>query len=286
MEKRLPYGKKIEKPIFITGIGRSGSTILGVFLSLHPDVGYLNEPKALWHSVVPFEDIIGSYSDGPARFRLTKDDASIKAKKWARALYASYLTFSGSKRVVDKYPELIYRIPFLLEIFPDAKIIFLTRNGEHVCGSVRSWSVRKGDFVAGQTHDWWGRNRRKWRILVKELVENNPWFADSVEKIRAYQNHMDMAMVEWIVSMQEGLAMAKEYDRNVYTIRYEDIRKAPRKELGMLLDFCELGKDEKMLSYAVEALQPPTSYHHMETPPELALPFAETMAQLGYIRGK
>ncbi len=51
--KTLPQIKKVKKPIFIIGMGRSGTTILGVVMSMHRDVGFLNEPKALWHSIYP-----------------------------------------------------------------------------------------------------------------------------------------------------------------------------------------------------------------------------------------
>ena len=59
LEKRLPQFRQVKQPVFILGTGRSGTTILGLILSLHRDVGFLNEPKALWHSVNPADDLIG-----------------------------------------------------------------------------------------------------------------------------------------------------------------------------------------------------------------------------------
>ncbi len=49
----LPGEPVVRQPIFITGLGRSGTTILGILLSVHREVGYLNEPKALWHVIDP-----------------------------------------------------------------------------------------------------------------------------------------------------------------------------------------------------------------------------------------
>jgi len=43
---KLPGDKSLNKPVFITGLGRSGTTVLGLIMSVHKDLGYLNEPKA------------------------------------------------------------------------------------------------------------------------------------------------------------------------------------------------------------------------------------------------
>ena len=52
----LPLRKRDLRPIFVMGVGRSGTTVLGTILALHPDVGYLNEPKALWHAALGDDD--------------------------------------------------------------------------------------------------------------------------------------------------------------------------------------------------------------------------------------
>lgn len=46
----------------------------------------------------------------------------------------------ATDRVVEKYPEAIYRVPFVQAIFPDAKFILLVLNGLDVVRSVGSWS--------------------------------------------------------------------------------------------------------------------------------------------------
>ena len=68
--KRRPARRAVKAPIYILGQGRSGTTVLGVTLSLHRQIGFLNEPKALWHNAYPNEDLIGNYTDKPARYIL------------------------------------------------------------------------------------------------------------------------------------------------------------------------------------------------------------------------
>ena len=88
--------KSIEKPIFILGTGRSGTTILGIVLSMHREVGYLNEPKAIWHVIYPHEDIIGNYSRGDAKYRLAAEDATGDMRQRAAQMFGAYLTVTGS----------------------------------------------------------------------------------------------------------------------------------------------------------------------------------------------
>src|SRR5947209_17022299 len=75
-EKHLPQLKEVEKPIFIVGMGRTGTTILGLLLSIHRDVGFLNEPKALWHVAYPYEDVNGNFSRAASKFHLAAEDAT------------------------------------------------------------------------------------------------------------------------------------------------------------------------------------------------------------------
>ena len=160
LEKRLPQLKSVRQPVFIVGTGRSGTTILGTILSMHRDVAFLNEPKALWHSVIAADDLIGSYSTGRARYRLGAEIVTDRIRTQAHKLYGAYLACSLSRRIVDKYPEMIFRVPFLKSIFPDAKFIFLTRHGWDTCHSIENWSLRHGSREDGMTQDWWGRGQK------------------------------------------------------------------------------------------------------------------------------
>lgn len=69
--RALPQLRSVKSPVFILGAGRSGTTILGILMSMHRKVGFLNEPKAMWHAATHGgEDLIGSYDRGPGCYRL------------------------------------------------------------------------------------------------------------------------------------------------------------------------------------------------------------------------
>jgi hypothetical protein len=284
--KRLPQMKRVDKPIFVLGTGRSGTTILGKLLSIHPWVNFLNEPKALWHAIYPEEDLIGSYSRGPAYYRLGAENVTPEMLRAARRLYGYCLALTGSRRIVDKYPEMIFRIPFLFALFPDAKLIFLVRNGWDVARSVTAWSQREGGQVGSEVHDWWGADRRKWHLLVRDVVNHDPLFADALEEIATLTRHEDMAAVEWIATMQEGLRLVQSMADRIHQVRFEALTSRPERTLKDLLAFCELPEDSLLLSYAQRILVPIPTRQPIALPRTIEPPFTETMQALGYAVGE
>ena len=282
MEKRLPIRNRVKNPVFIVGTGRSGTTILGIVLSMHRDVGFLNEPKSLWNSIYPHEDIIGSYSLGDASYRLDATHVSADIKQAAQRLFSFYLLLTRSSRLVDKYPELIFRVPFVREIFPDAKFLFLVRNGWDTCHSIEHWSQRLGMCKDSEVHDWWGVNNRKWNLLVDQLVPEHPLLSAHCEKIRNLTRHVDMAAVEWILTMREGLEMQKKYPESIKTVYYEKLASNIDDVVPGLLDFCELEPDDKFLKYARTTMKPAGLKPPFELDPVIRPAFDEQMRNLGY----
>lgn len=282
LETRLPQLKEVESPIFIVGTGRSGSTILGMLMSMHHEVGFLNEPKALWHAVHPGEDVLGHYSRGPARYHLDESDATKNVRRKAHRLFGAYLRVVSSKRVVDKHPELIFRVPFVQAIFPDAKFVFLVRNGWDTCYSIDRWSDRLGERTNGEVHDWWGADNRKWRLMLDELVPREKAFAGVAHAVRGLTRHTDMAAVEWVITMREGLRQMERNEDRMHMIRYEALIEDSRGELSRLLDFCELPDDQVFLRFAEEKLTFNERRAPFELDPVVRKPFEETMRMLGY----
>lgn len=280
--RRLPQLKRVRAPLFILGTGRSGTTILGKVLSLHPHLGFLNEPKALWHAVHPGEDLIGSYGLGAARYRLGPADADTEVVGAAHRLYGAYLALSGSRRVLDKYPEMIFRTGFLDTIFPDAHYLLLTRNGLDTLQSIEGWSRRHGARVQGEVHDWWGRDGRKWRLLCEQIVPDEPLLADLAPEIAGLERHQDRAAVEWIAVMQQGKRLLRERPERSHLVRYEALVERPREVLAELFARCDLPSDEATLAYAERTLAPSAPKRGAVLAPAIRPAFEQTMTQLGY----
>lgn len=278
----LPGQPEVDRPVFITGLGRSGTTILGILLSLHRQVGYLNEPKALWHVIDPRQDINGNFSDSGGRFRMGPTDAIPAMRLRARRLFSRYLTLTGSTRVVDKYPELIFRIGYVRTLFPDAKFVFITRSGADAVPSVVKWSERLGMTSEERTDDWWGRNDIKWHYLREQLILGNPEYSSVWSLATADLDHTNRAALEWIVTMREGLEQVQRYPEAVIRVAYETLLNHPAEELARLQQQCGLEPDPRVVDYAKKRLYDNPAKGWPELHPAVDALFRETMTRLGY----
>jgi hypothetical protein len=265
------------------GMGRSGSTILGKVLSMHREAGFLNEPKVIWFTVDPKEDVNGNFYEGPARYRFTPEDASPTARRRIRGIYGWYLALTRSRRIVDKNPEVVYRVPYIRELFPDARFLFLVRNGWDTVYSTTAWSKREGREVKGVVEDWWGADQRKWKFVLEQLVPSDPLLSPRQAEIEKFTRHEDMAAVEWTLGAREGLQWLEKLPQSVHLVHYENLTGKPVETLKALLDFCELPDDDVFLRYAQQVLVPGRTHNtRLELSPAIELPFSDTMSKLGY----
>ncbi len=278
----LPGYPELKQPIFITGLGRSGTTILGVLLSLHKNVGFLNEPKAIWRTIDPKHDINGDYISYGGVFRLKKDEADEDARKTAHRIFGRYLSIVRAKRLVDKYPELIFRVEYLLELFPDAKIIFISRNGANATHSIDLWSKRLGVEVNGRVDDWWGRGDVKWEYLREQIILQDVDYKSVRDVANGKLDHVNRAALEWIITMREGVKCMRAHPDSVIHVQYEKLTESPEIEISALLKQCNLSQDRAVISYAKEKLYKNKPKQMPNLLSSIQILFDETMTELGY----
>ena len=279
---KRPKDVRVDRPVFIVGTGRSGTTILGVVMSMHRSIGFLNEPKAIWHRVCSTEDLIGNYTTEAARYRLGAEDVSADAADNARKLFAGYLALTRSNRLLDKYPELVFRLSYVRSIFPDAKFLFLVRAANDTLVSIDSWSKRDGTQSAEIVEDWWGENDRKWHYLIDQVASGHPELTAISGELRTSADHRERAAVEWLLSMEEGFRWLESNPGPMMLVRYEDLTANPARVLGEVYEFCELKHDAAAIHYANETLKPTPPRARVTLRPELERLVDRTMKMLGY----
>lgn len=114
--------------VFLLGFPRSGTTLLEQVLASHPDVEALEERETLVDAQRVFQMQPGDVQ------RLAK--ASERELAPLRAAYWERVRANGAdpagKVFVDKHPLHTFRLPLILKLFPDAKILFARRDPRDV----------------------------------------------------------------------------------------------------------------------------------------------------------
>lgn len=275
---QIPLPTPRQPPIFIMGVGRSGTTVLGSILALHRDVGYLNEPKAMWQAALGDDDLIGSYSKTKGRYRMTANDLTRSKIRQLHRFHRAFLTVSGSKRVVDKYPELLFRDGLLDKAFPQARKIVIIRNGADICRSIEAWSAKNGNAQA----DWWGRDGQKWDLLVDQLIRPDPHFAPLLPILGHLTAQVDRGAVEWIASMRQAQHLQRSAAEGLHFVRYEDLLSDPERQMQSILSFCGLAEDPVVIRYAKSTLRLKSHHGAPKLHPAVQPFFDEVMCDLGY----
>ncbi len=278
----LPGNPQPEKPIYITGLGRSGTTILGKILSLHEDVGFLNEPKLMWAVADPKTDVCGDYVDANGQFVLRSNDANANIKLQIERMLSRYARLTGIKRPLDKYPEFIFRVGYLKDILPSSKIVFISRNGNDAVASVAHWSQDNGVEVGERTDDWWGRGGVKWKYLCEQFINVLPEYEEIAKLDLNNMDHVNRAALEWIITMRQGMNVLNTWPNEVYHIKYEDLVREPAVELKKLLQACDLAPSEEVVAYSQKALYVGKRKEKPELQDSISVLFDETMSLLGY----
>lgn len=157
---------------------------------------------------------------------------------------------------------------------------FLSRDGWDTCASIENWSSRLGSRVRGETHDWWGADRRKWTLLVDQIIPEHPDLAPHACALREMTDHRAMAATEWIVTMREGLRVLQEYPDDVLHVPYSALCAAPERVCARIAEFTGLAPDPVFIRYAAATLSPPRPKAAFALPDMLDTAFRETCEAL------
>lgn len=211
----LPPRAMPERPIFIVGCPRSGTSILYQLLRRLPQTSSLGgEGHALW------ETFHHPRAKDWSSNALGADDVGSVERRyisWGIRLLA------GRGRFVDKTPRNVLRLPYLDALFPDARYLFLFRDGRALVSSlIVGWRRRpEPSYILPSAFSVQGVADRYWHFLLppgwREL-DGHP-----VEDVCALQY---TASLEAMLSFHDGLDPSRFVD-----LRYEDLVADPSIEM-------------------------------------------------------
>jgi hypothetical protein len=166
-------------------------------------------------------------------------------------MYSSYLKKSRTSFILDKYPEMIFRIGLLNAVFRNPKYILLHRDAFDTVSSTAAWSQQH----SGNNEDWWGVNKRKWKLLIEQVLPGSALLKEHIPVISEFTAGPDMAAVEWIVTMEYGIKMLQQFPDKILPVSYEALCTSPEIALEKISAFAGWSPDEKMKQYAKRVLK-------------------------------
>jgi hypothetical protein len=245
----------LERPIVILSAPRAGSTLLFETLAQAAGVYTIGgESHQLIESIAALRPGRGVVNSN----RLTRRDATSAIVAELRQRFAGRIhdrdgrppASGASVRLLEKTPKNALRVPFLLEVFPEAQFIFLQRDPRaNLSSMMQAWRA-KGWVTYRQLPGWPG----PWSLLLPpgyERLQGKP-----LEEVVAFQ---------WRIANETILDDLADLPRERWTtLRYEALVADPRTEIGRLLDFAGLAMDPRLEEYLARPL--PLSKHTQTRP--------------------
>ena len=234
------HNKFTFKPVFVIGCGRSGTTILGNTLGQHKSICYLNERRDLWHRAYPELDIWSGKYKHPLLVAIEENADSFKTQKLRRLFFREQVA-ANAEVLLEKLPINNFRLRFLNICFPDAKYIYLYRNGLEVAESI-SKKIPNG---------WFGYKNLKWKLLEAFGHENNFEYA-----IDDMKSDFHKGMFEWRLSMEESEKFFKKMSPEKYIgISYNNLVEDPKNTLKSIFEFLALDVHETFIEHIASGLE-------------------------------
>lgn len=303
----------MKSPLLVVGAARSGTTLIAErLLGSHPDVHYWSEPNFVWRYGNAFK----------LHDMLQTADCRPHVRERIRAAFEHEARCRRGALLVEKTPANSYRMPFVLRVLPEARILHVVRDGRQAARSAREeWSGRGGralDSASIRARRAPGRLRaiikRDFRLFERYV---GPW---SVVEIPAYLPRLvglvlrqvlhaswlpwgprfpgilsarwnlgllEVAGLQWQYSVQltRG-ACARLGPERYMEVRFEQLQQSPRDALKTMSEFAGLEVRSQWLDAALARLQPraasPTAGLSDSEVERLEAIIGATLTDLGY----
>lgn len=301
---------KIKKPVIIIGCPRSGTTLLFTILSQSKELYslYRESWNVFWGAYQ--KDLLDKYADSDllraedlsdkcqkflldrfheytvnneamttvmARCFRIKPISSVLPiinpfvypLKAANAIYKE-TTMPDGYRIVEKTPRNCFRVPFMNKLFPDAKFVFISREGKtNVSSLIEGWKRNASQLIynrfpkLNQEFKFSNFNFKKWEYVLPPGWQD--FNGHSLEETCAHQ---------WIQSNKYALDALEELEQDrVIKIKYEDLVCKPAETIKAISSFIEVPFEGSIKEYA-------------ENPPVVSTPQKDKPCEDKWMRNK
>lgn len=184
------------------------------------------------------------------------------------------------------------RIPFLRAIFPNARVVLVTRNPkEFLPEALYFWtlkpSVVKIARLRWKTVRWWTLPALAYRF-AKNVVSSkvrgrlNTWGAVVPGQKEFAESHSvpELAAYQWAKIHECALNDAARDPVGVHVVRFEDLRSRPRETVAEVLRYCQVPATPEILDFAAGHFQ-----ENFDFPQRTELSPQEWQAALAIVAG-
>lgn len=140
---------KLKNPVFLVGCVRSGTTMFAELLGAHPNIIHCPfELRRVWSRVAGVPMASPKTLDHKCPHLTEKDVKPGQSEMLSKAFKNEMKKNKGNKRMknalfLNKNPHLGNKLPFVNELFPDAKFIWIYRDMPSVAASIKKIFNRK-----------------------------------------------------------------------------------------------------------------------------------------------
>ncbi len=235
---------KLDRPIFVVGCSRAGTTMVYKTLSESKYLGTLQkETHDFWAALHPIQERNWESHEIPEQMACDED---------RRKVGYFFYTQTGKKRIVDKNNQNGLSIAYLIKLFPDAHFVYIKRKaGDNINSLIQGWNKanefatwssklpEKINIETGQNKRWCFFLAKGWRNFIESKIE----------EVCAFQYK----------SMNEAILKAKNNIpiKQWHEMSYDILISNPVEEFEKIFLGCGLPFDNHLKQHCKEVLQKP-----------------------------
>lgn len=224
---------RFERPVFIIGVSRSGTTLLFRFLASSANLGALpREGHDLWRAF-----------HHPRYRQWASDEVSAGEVRFGeRRFVSAYLkSYFEQDRFVEKTPENAFRVGYLLDLFPDARFVVVRRDPLKVVRSlIAGWRDANGRFRSYFVPE---------DLTIPDYPHRRRWCFALVDGWRDLRSASvpEIAVAQWAAYV-DAIEKARELVKpdRWHEVFFEDLLEHPIKTAAALCEFSDVRFDDTL----------------------------------------